>query len=251
MYWVGRDSKQPLSPAPVSLHTKEGACQGACPLTLGQRKPQGTFQTDYSASQNILTERHRITQSKQVNALRASCRKLAWKTVFHFPYTSDLFLHTRWSEAEFLSKVFSLPDKNPLDGNIPHPLTQHGQSRIPPGAGAECVGGWQIRHGDLGCYCVLRFPKCKQKQISRKFFAKLTLTLNRNLTIDGKACATCVCWWHRELLLSTCADFRFCNSSSPIHWGYKNYKPQQILINSCALLSQASPTILSFFQVLS
>lgn len=54
-------------------------------------------------------------------------------------------------------------------------------------------GGWQIRHGDLGCYRVLRFPKHKEKQISRIFISKLILALKRNLTVNDKVCSKHIC----------------------------------------------------------
>lgn len=68
---------------------------------------------------------------------------------------------------------------------IPSPSTARAGSLLVQGV--ECVGGWQIRHGDLGCYRVLRFPKCKEQQVGRKFIAKLILALNRNLTIEQQA----------------------------------------------------------------
>lgn len=137
---------------------------------------------------------------------------------FSIPFkylSSHLLIWGRISLAAMRTKSGFLPDKHPLDGDIPRSLTQYGKSRIPLGA-LVCVcvfGGRLIRHGDLGCYHTIRFLKHKEKHISRIFISKLTLALKRNLTVTKGV-------WYLHLLRAqrgisehlSRSSFRPCNS---------------------------------------
>lgn len=87
---------------------------------------------------------------KDIGSHRASREMLCVLLVESWPERQFFIFHISQTCAFTLTdlrqnssgKSFFLPDKIPLDGNIPHPLTQHCQSQIPLGAG--CWVHWGV-----------------------------------------------------------------------------------------------------------
>lgn len=146
---------------PAWAYQRQNTSEVLAPST-GQRRPQGFFRQRISASQSIPLNRHRFRVRLSLPLKAGLTDSFSFSVSLRCVPPHLLIRGRIFSAAASTESVF-LPDKYPLDGNIPRSLTRHCETRTLLGSGVSVCVGRQIRHGDFGCYRALRFPRCKDK----------------------------------------------------------------------------------------